>query len=292
MSDRLARVKRLIVNADDFGMTAGVNHGIIQAHQHGIVTSTTLMANGAAFEDAAALAKGNASLSIGCHVDLVHLKPVLPASDLPSLTAHGRFRHGIGSLAAASIRQSLSVVEIAAEAVAQIRHLQQAGLAISHFDSHKHTHAFPPVLRGLLRAAQSCGVRAVRNPFEPARWNGIQRAFRRPGLAMRIGAVWASRPMARQFLRLVRDAGLVTTDGTLGIAFTGHWDRELLCSVIRNIPQGTWELVVHPGYDDSSLRAITSLTASRETELRLLTSKETRCCIEDAGVELISFREL
>lgn len=285
-------MKRLIVNADDLGLTRGVNRAVVDAHQRGIVTSATLMANGPEFQHGVEIAQFTPSLAIGCHVDLMQMAPVLPPEKIPTLVRDGRFRPRLPQLALAALRGHLSADEICAEAMAQMRKLQAAGIALSHFDTHKHTHVFPPVLRPLLRAARSCGVAAVRNPFEPAAVFGGRECLGSPKLLARYGAVRALRSMAREFRRQVEAAGLATTDGTLGIVLTGWLDRQRLCALLRHVPDGTWELVTHPGYDEPALRAISSLARSRPTELQLLTSKETRRCVQECGIELISFREL
>lgn len=285
-------MKRLIINADDLGLTRGVNRAIIEAHQRGIVTSSTLMANSPEFQHGAEMAHFTPSLAIGCHVDLMQLAPVLPPEDIPTLVTGGHFRPHIGQLAMAALRGHLSGDELCAEAAAQMRKLQAAGIVLSHFDTHKHTHVFPPVLRALLRAARACGVPAVRNPFEPEAVIGMRGCFGSPKLMLRYGAVRALRSMAREFRRLVESEGLSTTDGTVGIVFTGSLDQQRLCALLRNLPDGTWELVTHPGYDEPALRSLSSLAASREIELQLLTSDETRRCIQDCGISLLSFREL
>jgi hopanoid biosynthesis associated protein HpnK len=285
-------VKRLIVNADDFGLTPGVDRAIAEAHRQGIVTSATLMANGAAFEDAIHLAAGVPTLAIGCHVDLIQLSPVLPPEKVRTLTDGGHFRAGLARFAAAALRGRIDGAEVAAEAAAQMRKLQSAGVKLSHFDTHKHTHVFPPVLKALLRAAKECGVRAVRNPFEPESAAGFRQAVRRWGMLSRWAAVQSLRTLAADFRRQVERAGLATTDGTVGVALTGHMDQNMLCDLFQHLPHGTWELVTHPGHSDPGLARLSRLTTSREGELRWLTSAETRAAIGRAGIELISYADL
>jgi len=287
-----AGVKRLIVNADDLGLTPGVNRAILEAHRRGIVTSATLMANGAAFDDAVVLSRNAPKLAIGCHVDLIQLSPVLPPEKVRTLTDSGHFRSGFTRFAATALRGRISGAETTAEASAQMRKLQSAGVKLSHFDTHKHTHVFPPVLKALLRAARDCGVGAVRNPFEPQSAVGFRHVYRRWGLLSRWAAVQSLRTLASDFRREVERAGIATTDGTLGIALTGHMDQRMLCDLLQRVPQGTWELVTHPGYSDPNLAALSKLAASREEELRWLTSPETREAIERAGIDLISYADL
>jgi hopanoid biosynthesis associated protein HpnK len=283
----------LIVNADDFGYTSGVNRAILEAHSRGVVTSATLMANGPAFAEAVRLAGTVPKLSIGCHVVLTDGEPVLGAERLPSLTSTALFRDGMVAFAARAIAGSIDGDEIAAEASAQIRKLQSAGIAVSHIDTHKHTHLFPKILRPLLGAAADCGVRAVRNPFGPRLPLRSSHLLARPGLWTRYAEVRILGGFAGKFRAAVDREGFTTPDGTLGIVVTGALDETLFYAIARSIPEGTWEFVCHPGYNDADLQAgKTRLRESRETELRVLTLPAAREVFAQQGIELISYREL
>jgi len=268
-------VRRLIINADDFGLTAGVNRAIVEAHENGVVSSATLMANGQAFAEAVSLAQSTPRLGVGCHVVLVDGAPLLPHTQVHSLldrsgdsTGDPRFREGISKFGALALLGRLAADEIEAEATAQIRKLQACGISVTHLDSHKHTHLFPRVLRPLLRAAKNCGVRAIRNPFE--RIQGSQLAAS-PSLWRRWTEVGMLRSLARQFREAVHQAGIATPDGTLAIVATGTLNDRLLRLMVENLPEGTWELVCHPGYKDADLQGIqTRLRESHEQELRIL----------------------
>jgi hopanoid biosynthesis associated protein HpnK len=286
-------VRRLIINADDFGFTSGVNRAIVEAHAHGVVTSSTLMANGPAFAEAAQLAKTAPKLSIGCHVALTDGKPVLAAEQLPSLTSGANFRDGMIWFAARAIAGRMDAAEITAESAAQIRKIQSAGIAVSHIDTHKHTHLFPKILRPLLGAAADCGVRAVRNPFGPRLPLRSSHLLARPGLWTRYAEVRILGGFAGKFRAAVDREGFTTPDGTLGIVVTGALDETLFYAIARSIPEGTWEFVCHPGYNDADLQAgKTRLRESRETELRVLTLPAAREVFAQQGIELISYREL
>jgi hopanoid biosynthesis associated protein HpnK len=290
-------VRRLIVNADDFGFTAGVNRGIVEAHINGIVTSSTLMAGGRAFDDAARLAKTLPALSVGCHVTLIDGEPVADPALLPSITsaqASGRrFRNGVKSFAARALAGRLDPDEIELEVGAQIRRLQSAGVSVSHVDTHKHTHLFPAVLRPLLRAARSCGVRAIRNPFGPSKPLRSRALLARPGLWTRYAEVRILRALAASFRDAAKREGFVTPDGTFGIVVTGALDEKLFRAISGIIPEGTWEFVCHPGYNDDDLKsANTRLRESRETELHVLTLPEARQLLLDQGITLISYLDL
>ncbi len=290
-------MRRLIVNADDFGFTAGVNRAIVEAHTRGIVTSSTLMANARAFADAIVSAKTVPRLSVGCHIVLIDGEPILDAKQIPSIASASsgrvRFRQGLKSFATRALAGRLDAGEIESEATAQIRKLQAAGVNVSHVDTHKHTHLFPSVLRPLLRAARACGVRAIRNPFGPRQPLRSSELLKRPGLWTRYAEVRILRMLAARFRDAANRAGLTTPDGTLGIVATGALDEKLFRAVAAIIPEGTWEFVCHPGYNDDDLKlASTRLRESRETELRVLTMPEARELLSHQGISLISYHEL
>jgi hopanoid biosynthesis associated protein HpnK len=283
----------LIVNADDFGFTSGVNRAIVEAHSRGVVTSSTLMANGSAFAEAVQLARTVPKLSVGCHVVLTDGVPVLDTAQLPSLTANSHFRDGMRSFAARAIAGRMDANEITVETTAQIRKLQSAGIAVSHVDTHKHTHLFPKILHPLLRAAAACGVRAVRNPFGPRLPLQSSHLLARPGLWRRYAELRVLGRFAAKFREAVDREGFTTPDGTLGIVVTGALDETLFYAIARSIPEGTWEFVCHPGYNDADLQAgKTRLRQSREIELRVLTLPAARELLAQQGIELISYREL
>jgi predicted glycoside hydrolase/deacetylase ChbG (UPF0249 family) len=286
------RVRRLIVNADDLGLTAGVNRGIVEAHREGLLSSASLMAGGAAFAEAVELVRPQVRLGVGCHVVLLDGKAVLGAPNTLAADGH-TLRPSLMGFAMAVKRGQVSAEDMEQEAAAQIRRVQKAGLSPTHVDTHKHAHMLPEVARALLRAAKACGVGAVRNPYEPIRaipWPVVRR---RPRLCPRLMRVLRMSLYAAEFRRLAKEAGLRTTDGTLGIVVTGSLDLEALQGVIVAMPEGTWELVCHPGYHDRELDgAGTWLRGSRARELELLKSAEARECLRAAGVDVITYRDL
>lgn len=286
-------MRQLIVNADDFGFTSGVNRAIIEAHIRGIVTSSTLMANGPAFSEAVDLATVTPRLSVGCHIVLIDGEPVLDPGRILSLTHETRFRDGLKSFAARALTGRIDRDQIAAEASAQIRKIQSAGVNVSHVDTHKHTHLFPRILKPLLHAARDNGVRAIRNPFGPRFPLRSGQLLKRPNLWTRYAEVRVLRSFAAKFRNTVDREGFVTPDGTLGIEVTGALDEKLFQALAASMPDGTWEFVCHPGYNDRDLSAAqTRLKASREIELRVLTLPEARQLLANQGIELISYRDL
>jgi predicted glycoside hydrolase/deacetylase ChbG (UPF0249 family) len=303
-------VKRLIVNADDFGLTRGVNRAILECHQRGMVTSTTLMANSDEFEDAVDSAKRlapeanrvpnmhhcwggtDSALGIGCHVVLADGGPVLPPSQVPSLLVPGTglFYRSIQQLAKQALSNRFRPEEVEAEAIAQFQKIQATGIRISHFDAHKHAHIFPSILKPLLKAAAVCGVPALRNPFEPVFSMPIPSLLRIP---VRYAEVLALRTFRAKFYATVAESGLRTTHGSLGLVATGTLTDSNISALLDRLQEGDWELVCHPGYNDAQLAAIsTRLRASRETEMQALTADSTRRALERNGIELISFHEL
>jgi chitin disaccharide deacetylase len=281
-------VRRLIVNADDFGLTSGVNRGILRAHEQGIVTSSTLMACSKRFDEAVELARNSPGLSVGCHVVLVDGAPVLAPADLPSLINNGgaEFRQSLMSFAMVAASGRLESSQVEAEVTAQIKTLQAAGIQVSHLDSHKHTHMFPAVLKGMLRAAKNCGIRAMRNPFEPLVFATVRNWKRHFQLRM-------MRSFRTTFNQALAEAGVSTPSGCIGIAATGDLNVETFRKLIESLPDGTWEFVSHPGYHDADLDQVaTRLRESREKELAVLVSPEIRDLIQREQIQLISYREL
>jgi chitin disaccharide deacetylase len=277
-------VGRLILNADDFGLTSGVNRAVAELHRAGVLTSATLMARAAATDEAIEIARSMPALGLGCHVVLVDGEPVLPAQELPMLVDQctGRFQPTSGAFVQRLLTGRFHPSEIEAETAAQIALLQSKGVVLTHIDTHKHAHLFPAVLRPVLRAARAAGIRAVRNPFEPA-WSR-RATLHAPWL--RRAEVSLLRLLEPAFRRIVAEEGFTTTDGALGVLATGTLDAATLAALLRNLPAGTWELVTHPGYNDADLaRAHTRLLASRETEREALSAI-------DVNMELIDFSRL
>jgi hopanoid biosynthesis associated protein HpnK len=285
-------VPRLIINADDLGLTSGVNRAIEQAVRAGAVTSATLMANSRAFDEAVAMVKNLPELKIGCHIVLVDGEPV--SRGLKSLTGGTtRFSSSLKNFALAALRKQLSQEEIQQEAEAQICKIQSAGIDLTHVDTHKHTHIFPHVLGPVLRAAKACGIRAIRNPFEPFRaWPGKLVAGK-PALWTRAVEVAFLQRFSANFQRTVQQENIATTDGAVGVIATGNLDQTILLKTIERLPKGTWELVCHPGYVDADLQSAgTRLLGSRQIELEALTSATVQDAMRKREIELISYKEL
>ena len=283
---------RLILNADDFGLTPGINRAIADLHRAGVLSSATLMANGPAFGDAVSVARTLPGLGVGCHVVLTDGLPVSPPSAIPSLLGSDRssLRPSLSSFARAALLHRLSEAEVEIEATAQIQRLLHAGIQPTHLDTHKHTHIFPRVLRPLLRVADRLGIPAIRNPFEQP-WSlhlGRGRALRR--LQIRLLGLFEARFHQQEQLRSGR---IRTTDGSIGVSATGDLDRDTLALLLERLPSGTWEFVCHPGYADTALDSIaTRLRGHRDREREALLAVVPPFLASSAAPRLISFAAL
>jgi len=279
-------VGSLIVNADDFGLTAGVNRAVAELHTSGALTSTTLMARAGATAEAIEIARAKPSLGVGCHVVLVDGEPILSPREIPTLVDQktGCFPLNLTTFLARLFTGRIAAEEIEAEVAAQIRSLQAQGLELTHVDTHKHTHMFPAVLRPVLRAAHAANIRAVRNPFEPA-W--AVRATAGAGWA-RCAEVNLLRNLESSCRRIIAQEGLVTTAGTIAVVGTGVLDGTAIRRLLAKMPGGTWELVTHPGYNDADLAKVrTRLRASRDIERQALSAIR-----EFPEIQLISYAGL
>jgi chitin disaccharide deacetylase len=263
-------LKRLIVNGDDFGFTQDVNEGIVEAHRNGILTATTLMANGAAFDHAVNLARQTPSLDVGCHLALVQGNSVLdPSSDLPAT---------LPELVRAVLQGNLPVYD---ELAAQVRKIARAGIRPTHIDTHKHTHLLPPVLAAVARIAQEFRIPWVRRPFDFGVDTGARIMKSAVALGMRV-----TRP---GFTRALGD--LKTTDHFTGFQITGILGGANLIETLERLPEGLTEFMCHPGKLGPELRAAkTRLKESREIELAALVSSEVRSAIERCGIQLVNYR--
>jgi len=286
---------RLIINADDFGLTPGINRAIIELHQAGVLTSATLMATGPAFDDAVALALANPTLGVGCHLVLVDGMPLSHAESIPTLLGgDGKtFRASAMDFAQAALRGTIRPEDIARETLAQIQKLQRAGIDVTHIDSHKHTHLFPAVASTVFHIANRCGVPSIRNPIEP-RWSSSMAQTLARRMWLRVFEQFAG-----SFQTLTREArnGELIPEGTLGMAATGTIDdatlRQMLDCLVAEHPKSTYEMLCHPGYNDADLdRQDTKLRASREVEYAALLEVIPEYSRTPDGVELIHYGSL
>ena len=284
-------MRYLIVNADDFGMTSGVNRAVIESHTRGIVTSTTLMANMPAFDEAVRLARAHPSLGVGLHFNITQGAPVAEASRVRSLlNERGEFFGTSTALLRQMLTGKLRVLEIEIELRAQIEKALAAGLRLTHVDSHKHSHALPPIGEVIANVIGDYDIHAVRLPRE--HWR-IPRQNLSVNLIAQSLVALALAQLCRFGETTLRRAKVNTADTFLGVSQTGFWSKRWLLDLIANLPEGVSELMTHPGYDDAELaRANTRLRESRATEFALLTDPEIVTAVREHGVQLISYGKL
>lgn len=244
--------RRLIVNADDFGLTPGVNRGIAHCFQHGIVTSTTLMVNMPGFAHAAWLADHLPGLAVGLHLNLTYGRPLLPSEQVGSLVNE----------AGAFVKDPRFVLargrpdEVLAEFWAQARRFRTTGLPLSHLDTHHHLHREPRLLEQVATVARALGV-PVRC-LDPAAMAG-------QGLACRA-----------RFTSFFGDQE--------GVA--------RLLAIVAALPEGVTEIPCHPGFVDDELKAASTLNEVRGRELAALTDPRVAQALQSNGVELTNYPRL
>jgi hopanoid biosynthesis associated protein HpnK len=287
-------VKNLIVNADDLGWTEGVNRGIVEAFHHGIVTSASLLANGPAFAEAVKSARSAPGLGVGVHLNLSNGPPVADRETVMSLlNEEGEFAGGLESLLLKRARRGLVLREVAEEWDAQIQTVRDSGIEPTHIDGHKHVHMLPGLFEIALRLAKKHSIGAIRVSLEES----SLRAALASGAKQRAAVVMKQGVQARGLKLLARDAreqaeraGIATSDYFCGIAQTGELTREGVTKLLKILPEGTTELMCHPGYADEALgKSATRLQASRQSELEILTDTKIRNLVASQGIRLIDY---
>ena len=287
-------MRSLIVNADDLGWTEGVNRGIVEAFGHGIVTSTSLLANGAAFADGVKAARSAPGLGVGVHLNLSDGPPVADRESVMSLLNNdGEFAGGPESLLLKRARRGLVLREVEEEWHAQIQRVRDAGIQPTHVDGHKHVHMLPGLFEIALRLAKKHGIGAIRVSLEES----SLRTALASGAKHRAGVVMKQGVQARGLKLLARDAreqaeraGIATADYFCGIAQTGELTRDGVIQLLKSLPEGTTELMCHPGYaDDALAKTATRLRESRQTELEILTDTGIRKLVASQGIRLIDY---
>ncbi|PYU21408.1 MAG: hypothetical protein DMG32_20760 [Acidobacteria bacterium] len=290
-------MKRLIVNADDFGLTEGINRGIMVAHRDGILTSTSLLANGPAFDQAIAASQQLPQLSVGVHLNISEGRPVSPAARIPSLVnERGELHLSPFQLWMRILGRQISLEDIHAECRAQVLKLFDAGLRPSHLDGHLHVHVLPQLSPILIALAREFCIPNVRCPAEdleatlPLLWKiggaGIA-TLERSAIAYGVSS------FAWRFREQLRMAGLVCPDAFLGLAHTGFLDTKALIALLALVPNGTTELMCHPGYAIAQVESLRGeLSREREAELVALTAPEVKEILGSLGIRLSNFRDL
>jgi hopanoid biosynthesis associated protein HpnK len=277
-------LKQLIVNADDLGLTLGVNRGILHAFQDGIVTSASLLVTGSAFEDAVVLARQNPELDVGLHLALVEERAVLGRDVLPTLVDEtGRFPRTSAEFIRRAVLGRISWHEVECEVAAQIALFQNTGLRLSHVNSHQHIHMLSPVFRIVRHLTRSMENVWIRNPAGPWRKSpGVRMVRWVQQLGLNLISLSARGLYGPPLPRM--------PDGMYGFEVSGCLTRSALEQILRKIPAGVYELTCHPGEGDADTRTRYSHWGYRwAEELKALTAPETRVVLKEEGIALTSF---
>jgi hopanoid biosynthesis associated protein HpnK len=287
-------MKNLIVNADDLGWTEGVNRGILEAHRNGIVTSASLLANGASFADGIDAAKSTPGLGVGVHLNLSDGAPVAPRELVTSLLNNdGEFNGGPENLLMRIARGALETNEVEQEWEAQIEKVREAGIQPTHLDGHKHVHMLPGLFEIAIRLAKRNNIGAIRIAHEASSLRAALSADdeRHTATVLKQGVqARGLKLLARDAREQARHAGISTSDYFCGIAQTGEMTKDGVAQLLRSLPEGTTELMCHPGYVDQALQhSPTRLQNSRATELAILTDSEIRNLVASQGIRLIDY---
>src|SRR6202046_1229395 len=287
-------MKQLILNADDFGMTRGVNEGIIRAHREGVLTSTTLMANGPEFDDAVSRAKLNPNLGVGCHLVLVGGPSVAPREKISSLAAaNGNLPESLAGLVGRLSSGLIRMKAIERELRAQIDKIRSVGIEPTHLDTHKHTHAHPKVMEAVAGCARDLEITRIRKPMENLRDSWATTRHEDSGRAKELLAAAAARAVTPWFQTIARKYGLLSPDHFLGLAMTGGLGPAALRRMIDTLSDGSTEIMLHPGICDVDLaRSGSRLIEQRETEMQGLLDPDVRSALIERDIRLISYREL
>ena len=281
--------KRLIVNADDLGLSRGINEGIILAHRKGILTSATLMANMPAFDQAVDLARQNPGLGVGVHLNILRGAPVSPADRVASLVdPEGRFWGRVSILIRKLISKRIKADDVEREWRAQLEKILAAGIRPTHFDSEKHLHSWPLLFRTVLKLAKEYSILRVRFIREYC-WAGSPAQILK-SLGISLACSFMKKKIARN--------GIMRPDHFSGICRSGGMTVRRWEKILAHLADGTTEVMVHPGFMTEELDDLKGLAGSyyihkfREQELEALVDEGLISLVRASGIQLINFSGL
>jgi len=236
----------LIVNADDFGRNEAVNRGVAESFQNGIVTSTSLVATGPAFEQAVALAKALPGLGVGIHLAVTEYIPMLPPAKIPRLVdSDGRFYARRRQFKRMAVDPRIRA-DLLREWDAQISKAMTAGIKLTHIDGHGHCHAHPAAAGVVLELAKRYGIENVRLPAEPIGWKPGQEFSARFAAKVALN-------LSSQITRQVWNGKLRFPQPFYGFSHSGRIDANVIRHVARSVPLGVSELMVHVAVSNDQL---------------------------------------
>ena len=276
---------KLIVNADDLGLSEAVNEGILEAHRIGILTSASVMANGVAFEHAVRLCRSVPSLDLGIHLTLVEEDPLLRAAAIPSLVhAGGKLHRHATTFMKKYLAGKIHFQDVWSELEAQIKKVLSRGIEISHLDSHQHLHMLPQILRITIALANKYKIPAIRVPREHLRTYMLGPA----GGISRLCQLCVLNAFCQRATKMPGRRA----DHFVGFFFGGNLHKENLHKLLQSLPaSGTCELMCHPGLDDEHTR-YGHWRYNWSAELTALTDQKIVEFIRQKDIQLTSYREL
>jgi hopanoid biosynthesis associated protein HpnK len=275
-------LRTLVVTADDVGLHSGMTHGAIQAHDHGIVTACSVVANGRAFEEAVEILRDRPSLDVGVHLALVGERLLSPPERVRSLVdRNGVFLKDFRAFTRRYLLGAINGAEVEEELRRQIERLLAAGLRIVHANSHQHLHVLPRIFEIVLKLAEEYHIPWVRVPREPAA-GGFSLRSLEIAILNRIGA------RAR---RRLSGSPLRTADRTIGILEAGRLTPERLSNILEDV-EGITELVCHPGLGDEALKAAYDWGYEWDRETAALCDARVREATHGLGIALTTFHNL
>lgn len=280
--------KRIVVNADDFGLCTGVNRAVAQAHSDGILTSATIMANMPAAAQAVEMAKQLPALGVGVHLNLTNGRPLSPLDTVrPLLNGDGEFACSCPKLAFLSLAGPKSRNAIRTELAAQIQWVIDRGIRPTHLDSHKHFHTFPPLFSIVCQLARRFDIPAIRFAMEPAEVSKIPWPLPAEGGKNKAAFIRALAGMNR-----LQNGDFIKTDATLGISHVGRMDVNFFRAVTLYNSARTVEIMTHPGFAEGLDPANTTLVAQRKMELDALCDQRAKELFKDARIKLVHYGQL
>ena len=280
--------RRVIVNADDFGLCEGVNRAIVEAHTNGVLTSATIMANMPAAEEAVEIAGRLPNLGVGVHLNLTEGQPVSKTDDVRLLlNTDGQFGCSIGKLSLFSLISPKFRKAIKTELAAQVQWVVDRGIKPTHLDSHKHIHSFPVIYPIVCGLAKRFGIAAIRWPFEPKAVSAMPWPLLSEGGRERSRLV---RIMAR--INRLQNSNFLKNDVFLGVAHTGKIDVSFFRAVALYNSAAVAEIMAHPGFVEGMENVRTRLVQQRRVELDALCSEKAKQYIRDAGIKLVHYGQI
>ena len=279
-------LRYIIINADDFGRHAEINRAVEEGLVHGCLRSATVMPGGAAFAGAIDIARRHEELGLGVHFTLVDGHPILPPEEIPSLVgAEGDFLPDHTALLKRYLKGGVNLEEVRRELAAQLQKIEATGIPISHVDSHQHMHTLPGIIDIVLDLAARAGIRAVRTPRTPL----FAGAF--GGLGQLVGRLGLS-TLARLAACKAHRRGLLTPDNFAGIVAGEAVSEGELLHLIAHLPQGTTEVMMHPGTKNDVLQEDSGWQHDFESELAAILSPRVEAALQKAEVEPVNFCHL